>query len=128
MPERNRPMKPGSRRWRQAANEGGQRGIRSFFSAQKPPPPSNQAPLSSNQAPVSSKAPVSSSRPLPPKEAAPKRKFKQQAEGKNKVQKESQGGQVLPKGQVRGRLGGLGASKLSLRQSEDFTGCLTMKR
>ena len=28
MPERNRPMKPGSRRWRQAANEGGQRGIR----------------------------------------------------------------------------------------------------
>ena len=44
MPGRNRPLKPGSRRWRQAAKEGGQRGIRSFFSAQKPQPPSNRAP------------------------------------------------------------------------------------
>ena len=79
----------------QAANEGGQRGLRSFFSAQKPEPPSNRAPLStlsSNQVAVSSKARLSSSRPLPQsqKEAAPKRKFNQQAERKNKVQKESQ--------------------------------------
>ena len=50
MPERNRSMKPGSRRWRQAANEGGQRGIRTFFSAQKPKPPSNRAPSQISQA------------------------------------------------------------------------------
>ena len=27
MPERNRPMKPGSRRWKQAVNEGGTEGF-----------------------------------------------------------------------------------------------------